>query len=159
MMNKPRIAAWGTFYNGTMQDFAYNKEGAERSASLDFHNRNLSIEPLIRLADHEAALAGLRADRDQQYDMKVKAREQRDAVTSARAADKARINELLGLLREARELIGHGDFREGHCMCGGDVSRHIASDNHSPVDAGVYYAGQVMERIDAALSQPKEPDA
>lgn len=94
MTDKPRIAAWGTFYNGTMQDFAYNKEGAERSASLDFHNRNLSIEPLIRLADHEAALAGLRADRDQQYDMKVKAREQRDAVTSARAADKAQIAEL-----------------------------------------------------------------
>jgi len=75
---------------------------------------------------------------------------------ASRAADKARINELLGLLREARELIEHGDFREGHCMCGGDVSRHTASDGHSPVDAGVYYAGQVMERIDAALSQPKE---
>ena len=74
---------------------------------------------------------------------------------ASRAADKARINELLGLLREARELIEHGDFREGHCMCGGDVSRHTASDGHPPVDAGVYYAGQVMERIDAALSQPK----
>ena len=33
-------------------------------------------------ADHEAAIAELQADRDQQYDMKVKAREQRDVVTA-----------------------------------------------------------------------------
>ena len=54
------------------------------------------VAPLIRLADHErlqaeaerlqadheAAIAELQADRDQQYDMKVKAREQRDVVTA-----------------------------------------------------------------------------
>ena len=60
--------------------------------------------------------------------------------------------ELVELLREARELIEHGDFREGHCMCGSAVESHGFGDGHSPVDAGVYYAGQVMERIDAKMA-------
>ena len=38
--------------------------------------------PLIRLSDYEA----LQADRDQQYDMKVKARKQRDEVTTKLSA-------------------------------------------------------------------------
>lgn len=60
--------------------------------------------------------------------------------------------ELVELLREARELIEHGDFREGYCMCGSAVEAHGFGDGHSPVDAGVYYAGQAMERIDAKLA-------
>lgn len=63
--------------------------------------------------------------------------------------------ELVELLREARELIEHGDFREGHCMCGSAVEAHGFGDGHSPVDAGVYYAGQVMERIDAKMATLK----
>lgn len=67
-----------------------------------------------------------------------------------------RVAELEALLRDARELIDHGDFREGHCMCGSDVNRHTIGDGHSPVDSGVYYAGQVMERIDAAIANHGE---
>ena len=63
--------------------------------------------------------------------------------------------DLVELLREARELIEHGDFREGHCMCGSAVEAHGFGDGHSPVDAGVYYAGQVMERIDAKMASLK----
>ena len=60
--------------------------------------------------------------------------------------------ELVALLHDARELIEHGDFREGHCMCGSAVEAHGFGDGNSPVDAGVYYAGQVMERINAKLA-------
>lgn len=62
-------------------------------------------------------------------------------------------DKLAGLLRDARELIDHGDFREGHCMCGSGVEGHSLGDGHAPVDAGEYYAGQVRERIDAALAE------
>lgn len=65
-------------------------------------------------------------------------------------------DKLAGLLREARELIDHGDFREGHCMCGSGVEGHSLGDGHVPVDAGEYYAGQVRERIDAALAEVKK---
>lgn len=63
-------------------------------------------------------------------------------------------DKLAGLLRDARELIDHGDFREGHCMCGSSVDDHGVGDGHSPVDAGEYYAGQPIERIKTALSEP-----
>ncbi len=61
--------------------------------------------------------------------------------------------ELVELLRSSRELIEHGDFREGHCMCGSAVESHGISDGHPPTDAGSYYAGQLMERIDTALAK------
>lgn len=57
--NKPEVVAWGTFYKGAMQDFDYNREGAERSVKLDFHWRPLSIEPLIRLSEYEDRMAVL----------------------------------------------------------------------------------------------------
>lgn len=63
-------------------------------------------------------------------------------------------DKLAGLLRDARELIDHGDFREGHCMCGSSVDDHGVGDGHSPVDAGEYYAGQLIDRIKTALSEP-----
>lgn len=47
-------------------------------------------EPLIRLSDYEA----LQADRDQQYDMKVKAREQRNEVTTKLSALQAECEQL-----------------------------------------------------------------
>ena len=68
------------------------------------------------------------------------------------AQDQGEVQRLRKALSEARELIEHGDFREGHCMCGNIVDDHTIGDGHAPTDAGVYYAGQVMERIDAALA-------
>ncbi|WP_448679970.1 hypothetical protein [Pseudomonas nicosulfuronedens] len=61
-----------------------------------------------------------------------------------------------GLLRKLLELIEHGDFSEGHCMCGSSVASHGIGDGHSPVDAGEYYAGQVMEELRALLGEGKE---
>jgi hypothetical protein len=59
---------------------------------------------------------------------------------------------LVEALRDARELIEHGDFREGYCMCGSSVDSHGLGDGHSPTDAGDYYASQIVERIDAAIA-------
>lgn len=53
--------------------------------------------------------------------------------------------ELLEALESAIELIRHGSFAEGCCMCGSPVDSHGIGDGHSPVDAGEYYAGQVVE--------------
>ncbi len=61
-----------------------------------------------------------------------------------------------GLLRKLLELIEHGDFSEGHCMCGSAVDSHGIGDGHAPVDAGEYYAGQVMEELRALLGEGKE---
>ncbi|WAW38802.1 Lar family restriction alleviation protein [Pseudomonas aeruginosa] len=58
-----------------------------------------------------------------------------------------------GLLRKLMELIEHGDFSEGHCMCGSPVDSHGIGDGHTPIDAGEYYAGQVMEELRALLSE------
>ncbi|MCS7773704.1 hypothetical protein N0039_31190, partial [Pseudomonas aeruginosa] len=66
----------------------------------------------------------------------------------------ARLNGLTvseGLLRKWLELMEHGDYREGHCMCGSSVDGHGIGDGHAPVDAGEYYAGQVMEELRALL--------
>ncbi|MFU5132675.1 hypothetical protein ACM7ZR_30235 [Pseudomonas aeruginosa] len=71
----------------------------------------------------------------------------------------SRINGLTvseGLLRKWLELMEHGDYREGHCMCGSPVDSHGIGDGHAPIDAGEYYAGQVMEELRALLNQDKE---
>ncbi|MEW4396375.1 hypothetical protein ABZR34_28180 [Pseudomonas paraeruginosa] len=68
----------------------------------------------------------------------------------------ARLNGLTvseGLLRKWLELMEHGDYREGHCMCGSPVDSHGIGDGHTPIDAGEYYAGQVMEELRALLSE------
>ncbi|HEP8838426.1 TPA: hypothetical protein VDU70_002226 [Pseudomonas aeruginosa] len=68
----------------------------------------------------------------------------------------ARINGMTvseGLLRKWLELMEHGDYREGHCMCGSSVDGHGIGDGHAPVDAGEYCAGQVMEELRALLSE------
>ena len=67
-----------------------------------------------------------------------------------------RIGKLEGLLRDSAELIKHGVFEDGYCCCGSSVDSHVLGDGHSPVDALAYHAGQVCERIDAALSAGKE---
>ena len=67
-----------------------------------------------------------------------------------------RIAELEGLLLDSAELIKHGVFEDGICCCGASVDSHGFGDGHSPVDALAYHAGQVCERIDAALSAGKE---
>ncbi|MER0899034.1 hypothetical protein AAA538_05800 [Pseudomonas aeruginosa] len=58
-----------------------------------------------------------------------------------------------GLLRKWLELMEHGDYREGHCMCGSPVDSHGIGDGHTPIDAGEYYAGQVMEELRDLLSE------
>ena len=77
-------------------------------------------------------------------------------VRTERDQHAQRIGELEGLLRDSAELIKHGVFEDGYCCCGSSVDSHGLGDGHSPVDALAYHAGQVCERIDAALSAGKE---
>jgi len=77
-------------------------------------------------------------------------------ITAAHERQAQRIGELEGLLRDSAELIKHGVFEDGYCCCGSSVDSHGLGDGHSPVDALAYHAGQVCERIDAALSAGKE---
>ena len=69
-----------------------------------------------------------------------------------------RLNEKLAgvveALKVARELIAHGDFADGYCMCGMRIDTHDSGmqSGHAPCDAGDYYAGQVTEKIDSALA-------
>lgn len=78
------------------------------------------------------------------------------ALRTERDQQDKRIGELEGLLRDSAELIKHGVFEDGICCCGASVDSHGFGDGHSPVDALAYHAGQVCERIDAALSSGKE---
>lgn len=77
-------------------------------------------------------------------------------VRTERDQQAQRIGELEGLLRDSAELIKHGVFEDGYCCCGSSVDSHGLGYGHSPVDALAYHAGQVCERIDAALSAGKE---
>ena len=78
------------------------------------------------------------------------------ALRTERDQQAQRIGELEGLLRDSAELIKHGVFEDGYCCCGSSVDSHGLGDGHSPVDALAYHAGQVCERIDAALAAGKE---
>jgi FtsZ-binding cell division protein ZapB len=83
--------------------------------------RRLTQELCVPVSDYDALAAAnadlqlhfdtLKADRDQQYDMKVKAREQRDAVT----ADNQRLREALEHIRamQLRGFLVLGDKANG----------------------------------------------
>ncbi|HBP0869558.1 TPA: hypothetical protein L5R06_003956 [Pseudomonas aeruginosa] len=75
---------------------------------------------------------------------------------NARAVPAGHVVVSEGLLRKLLELIEHGDFSEGHCMCGSPVDSHGIGYGHTPIDAGEYYAGQVMEELRALLGEGKE---
>jgi|GEM_PF-1569579 len=88
-MSKPEVVAYMWEHRGrhACVDRAYAEQlmdDGEQVAPLirltDYERLQAETERLQ--ADHEAAIAELQADRDQQYDMKVKAREQRDVVTA-----------------------------------------------------------------------------
>lgn len=72
--NKPPIAAWAP------STALHKLESRHNNAPciLTDGPAEFNDAALVRLSDYEA----LQADRDQQYDMKVKTREQRDAVTA-----------------------------------------------------------------------------
>lgn len=138
----------------------------------------------VRESDYaklEAEAQALRDERDSQQRVAIKAMEELAALRArvvvvperdARRMDTeypegwndcldelARLNGKTvseGLLRKWLELMEHGDYREGHCMCGSPVDSHGIGDGHAPIDAGEYYAGQVMEELRALLNQDKE---
>jgi len=88
-MSKPEVVAYMWEHRG-------RHACVDRAYAEQLMDDGEQVAPLIRLTDHErlqaeverlqaareAAIAELQADRDQQYDMKVKAREQRDVVTA-----------------------------------------------------------------------------
>ena len=86
--SKQDVVAWmWRDINGDVQ-FNYMHPNGEPLIRLTDYERlqaeteRLQAETERLQADNEAAIAELQADRDQQYDMKVKAREQRDVVTA-----------------------------------------------------------------------------
>ena len=121
--------------------------------------RGVVNEPLCRPSDAQAIIDGLRgevallqrAEKNDAIAYKA-ALERQDELRTERDQQARRIGELEGLLRDSAELIKHGVFEDGYCCCGSSVDSHGLGDGHSPVDALAYHAGQVCERIDAALS-------
>jgi len=74
--NKPEIVGYVPTKNGKLVGEDLSLE--DFTEQLRENPAGLSVVPLIRLGDYEI----LEADRNQQYDMKVKAREQRDKVVA-----------------------------------------------------------------------------
>lgn len=75
--NKPEIVA---YLHSDKEDPKH--KGVSLHYDMSYTYPLVNTEPLIRLSDYEA----LQADRDQQYNMKVKARKQRDEVTTKLSA-------------------------------------------------------------------------
>lgn len=133
--------------------------------------------PMVLAAEHDAAISALQSRLDAaeqalkiaQSDIKVEQRvsanlrqhktDYMEASEQTRKALEKMVSERDAVLRDARELIAHGNFETGLCCCGGSVDRYGMGDGHSPVDEGSYYAGSVSERIDALLSsaEPVSP--
>ena len=133
---------WGSFYLG------WKARGEVEQAIIDglaVENHQLRRELNLRQSQIESS--DHIAERAQRF--AVQLRTERDQQAQ-------RIGELEGLLRDSAELIKHGVFEDGICCCGSSVDSHGFGDGHSPVDALAYHAGQVCERIDAALSAGKE---
>ncbi len=128
----------------------------------------------VRYADYDALAAEAQALRQEVAALRARADVVPDASTVYAALDarerlftspeniqvaleaQSRINGKTvseGLLRKWLELMEHGDYREGHCMCGSPVDSHGIGDGHTPIDAGEYYAGQVMEELRDLLSE------
>lgn len=96
----------------------------------------LGGEQLIRLSDYER----LQADRDQQYDMKAKAREQRDAVTAKLKALQAECEKLRKdaemwepIISEIHRRAGKEHAMEDRC----DFTVTVAYEDYAAIDAAM----------------------
>ena len=63
--------------------------------------------------------------------------------------------ELYEALEALTEMARRMDFSEGVCCCGDSVEGHGFGSGHSPVDAGLYYATEVIETARCALSKAR----
>ena len=59
---------------------------------------------------------------------------------------------LVDLLKQARNVLAGSGAESGYCMCGDPVQSHSLGSGHAPVDSHAYYAGRLVEQIDAALA-------
>ena len=83
-------------------------------------------------------------------------RERAIATVEAATADlRERLAEVEGALRECRDALANSGAESGYCMCGDPVDSHNIGSGHSPVDSHVYYATQLLSKIDALLGEPK----
>lgn len=67
------------------------------------------------------------------------------------------MQELMTALESCLASLERADIREGYCCCGSDMERHDdpMSCGHSPIDAGEYYTGQIMEEARKVLKKAK----
>lgn len=63
--------------------------------------------------------------------------------------------ELYEALEALTEMARRMDFSEGVCCCGDSVEGHGFGSGHSPVDAGLYYATDVIETARTALAKAR----
>ena len=122
------------------------------------HNDGSGLLAGYDLETTQAIIDGLRGEVAELQSMITNLSRAGIRMRTERDQQAQRIGELEGLLRDSAELIKHGVFEDGYCCCGSSVDSHGLGDGHSPVDALAYHAGQVCERIDAALSAGKDSD-
>lgn len=61
--------------------------------------------------------------------------------------------EMLETLQWVRGFIANSRAESGYCMCGDPVASHDIYSGHSPVDTHLYYAEQVIEKIDTLIAK------
>ena len=54
---KPKIAAWGIFYEDVLQEFGYTQEATKAIAEEGYGDLNVKVEPIISLSVYEALSA------------------------------------------------------------------------------------------------------
>ena len=61
--------------------------------------------------------------------------------------------ELLEALKACLAFLTTAPLESGYCCCGDTVDGHNLGSGHAPVDDLAYYAGQVAEKIRAAITK------
>lgn len=119
-----------------------------------FDQSQAELIDVIRTArrDKEAAEARL-AEAEKHPNQKVM-----DALLKARDAEsrlrdaEARVGELATGIQDAIDLLTNAN--PGVCMCGGDMSKHSATDNHPPMSMLDYYGGIWVTEAQKQLTLP-----
>lgn len=103
----------------------------------------------------EHSRAALQADRDQQYDMKAKARDQRDAVTAKLSALQAKCEKLLARVEELEKTMAAIKAASGYRWMKG-ISDHKLLSDIEQMTKNVTQAAELDIAIDAAMQEDSQ---